>query len=158
MARAFKRLIFTLMSMISRYDPRGGIADFWQEFRKPTPYRWPVLAVSMLMTGSLIWLFTHETVYNEPERPEVTFITTLPPGRTDAEITARNAENQRVQDALARLDEQREEERKALYRSLGRATGLDVDAMEAEIRAEEAAEAARAAQEGAPQAADAAPR
>lgn len=133
------------MNNFSRYDPRGGIADFWHEFRKPTPYRWPVLALSALISGSLIWLFTHETVYSPPERPEVTFITTLPPGRTDAEIAAANTENQRVQDALARLDEQRAEERRELYRSLGRATGLDVDAMEAEIRAEEAAEAARAA-------------
>lgn len=149
------------MSMISRYDPRGGIADFWQEFRKPTPYRWPILAVSMLMTGSLIYLFTHETVYDAPERPEVTFITSLPPDRTDAEIAARNAENQRVQDALDRLDEQAAEERKDIYRSLGRATGIDVDAMEAEIRAEEAAEAARDAQaagRGEAPAADAAAR
>ena len=149
------------MSMISRYDPRGGITDFWQEFRKPTPYRWPALAVSMLITGSLIWLFTHETIYNEPERPEVTYITSLAPGRSDAEIAARNAENQRVQDALERLDEQAVEDRKDLYRSLGRATGLDVDAMEAEIRAQEAAERARAQAEqrpGAPAAADAAPR
>ncbi len=128
------------MSMITRYDPRSGMADFWSEFRRPNPYRWPILAVSMAMTGSLIWLFTHETVYAEPERPDVTFITSLPPGRSDAEIAARNAENQRVQDALERLDEEQVEMRKDIYRSLGRATGLDVDAMEAQIRADEANE------------------
>lgn len=133
------------MIKLNRYDPRGGIADFWHEFRRPTPYRWPALALSALLTGSLIYLFTHETVYSPPERPEVTFISTLAPGRSDADIAAANAENQRVQDALERLDAARAEETKDIYRSLGRATGLDVDAMEAQIRAEEAAEAARPA-------------
>ena len=136
------------MSMITCYDPRGGIADFWHEFRKPTPYRWPILAASALLTGSLIYLFTHETVYSPPESPNVTFISSLPPGRSDAEIAAANAENQRVQDALTRLAEERAEARKDMYRDLGRATGLDVDAMEAQIRAEEAAERARAEQSG----------
>lgn len=143
--------------MISRYDPRGGIADFWHEFTRPNPYRWPILAVSALITGSLIYLFTHETVYAEPERPTVTYITTLAEGRSDADIAASNAENQLVQDALRRLDEQRAEQRKEIYRSLGRATGLDVDAMEAEIRAEEAA-AAQAEQQGVNRPANAAPR
>lgn len=145
------------MSMINRYDPRGGIADFWHEFRRPNPYRWPILAVSALLTGSLVWLFTHETIYAPPERPDVTYITSFAPGRSDAEIAAANAENQRVQDALDRLDEQRAERRKDIYRALGRATGLDVDAMEAEIRAEEAAERARE-QQGASAPADAEPR
>ena len=41
-----------------------------------------------------------------------------------------------------------EEEKKQLYRDLGRATGIDVDAMEAEIEAERAAE--EAAEEAGP--------
>lgn len=138
------------MGMISRYDPRGGVADFWAVFRQPNPYRWPILLVSAVITGSLMWLVTHETIYAPPERPTVTYITTFAEGRSDAEIAAANAENQRVQDALNRLAAEREEATKEIYRELGRATGLDVDAMEARIRAEEAAErqAAQTAQEG----------
>lgn len=136
--------------MISRYDPRGGIADFWEVFRQPNPYRWPILAASALITGSLIWLVTHETIYAPPERPTVTYITTFADGRTDAEIAARNAERQQVQDALNRLRAEQEETSRELYRQLGRATGLDVDAMEARIRAEEEAAQRQAAQEGNP--------
>ncbi|TCD04133.1 hypothetical protein EYB45_09110 [Erythrobacteraceae bacterium CFH 75059] len=127
------------MGMISRYDPRGGLADFWRVFRRPDPLRWPILAASAMLTGTMLYIFAPATMYAEPARPEITYVTSFAPDRTEEEIAAAIAENQRVQDALRRLEEQRVEERKAIYRSLGRATGLDVDAMEARIRAEEAA-------------------
>ena len=125
----------------SRYNPVGGFQDFWDEFRKPNPYRWPVLLVSMTITGSLVYVFGQERVYVPPERPNVTYITSFEPGRTDAEIQQSNQENQRNQDAIRALEERQIERRRELYRQLGRATGVDVDAMEAEIEAERSAEA-----------------
>lgn len=124
----------------NRYNPVTGIGDFWAEFKKPTPYRWPVLIVSALITGSLIYVFGQERYYVPPERPSVTYITSFEPGRTDAEIQQSNEENQRNQDAIRALEQRQIERRQELYRQLGRATGLDVDAMEAEIAAEEARE------------------
>jgi hypothetical protein len=92
-----------------------------------------VLAVAVLLTGGLLYQFTRERVRIPPPAPEVTYISTFEPGRTDAEIAASNLANQKKQDRLKAEQAQREEKVKDAYRALGRATGLDVDAMEREI-------------------------
>ena len=132
------------MSFLRRFDPREGIADFWSEFRKPNEYRWPVLLVSIAVTGTMLYAFTRERVVVPPAAPEVTYITSFAPDRTDAEIVEANLEGQARKDAIEAELARREERRKELYRTLGRATGLDVDEMEAEIRAQEEAEATEA--------------
>ena len=178
------------MRMIQRLNPVPGLADFWAEFKRPNPYRWPVLAGSAVLTGSLMfmltdhavsmnWLvgavlalvggvvlaallaervkirigvlavaalmtcglvyqFTRERVRIPPRPPEVTYISTFEPGRSDADIAASNLANQKEQDRLRAEQKAREEKAKDAYRALGRATGIDVDAMEREIARDEA--------------------
>jgi len=128
------------MSFITRFNPKPAAADFWSEFSKPQPYRIPILLASCAATGLLIYSFTQEKVVLPPERPEVTYITTFAPGRTDDEIRAANLANQERQDAIAERIAAREERKRELYRALGRASGMDVEAMEAEIAEQEAAE------------------
>lgn len=131
------------MSFWRRISPRRAVADFANEWRQPNPYRWPILGVSIAATFFILMVFLPEDQRIEPRAPEITWITTYAPGRSDAEIAASNLANQRRQDELEARRAAREELRKSLYRELGRATGLDVDAMEAEIAREEAEEAAR---------------
>lgn len=132
------------MSYWSRISPRGAIGDIVELWRSPQPYRWQVLAVSVTLTFTLMLFFIPESQRKAPARPEVTYITTWQDGRTDAEIIASNLENQaRKEEAAAEL-EARIERRKALYRALGRATGLDVDEMEREALAEQRREEAAA--------------
>ena len=139
------------MRFTSRFNPSEGISDFWTEIRRPTPYRWPVLGLSLLCTFALLFWVTKERVLVPPEPPKVSFISTFAQGRTDAEIIASNLENQKRKERLAAEQVKRDEEVKAAYRALGRATGLDVDAMERKIAAEKAAEeAARKAQKASP--------
>lgn len=178
------------MRMIQRLNPGPGLADFWTEFKRPNPYRWPVLGGSALLTGSLLfmltdravsmnWLvgavlaliggvvlaavlaehvririgvlgvaalmtsglvyqFTRERVRIPPAPPEVTYISTFEQGRSDADIAASNLANQKEQDRLRADQKAREEKAKDAYRALGRATGIDVDAMERQIAREEA--------------------
>lgn len=131
------------MRLSSRYNPSGGIKDFWNEIRRPTPYRWPIVFVSMLCTLGLMYWVVSESVLVAPERPKVSFISTFEPGRTDAEIVASNIANQQRNDRLAAEQAERDEAVKDAYRALGRATGIDVDAMERDIAREKAAEDAR---------------
>ena len=126
----------------SRFNPRTGIADFWHEFRKPNPYRWPILLASALPIGLIMYWATDEAVFIPPAAPDVTYITSFAPDRTDEEIVASNIANQERKDALAARRAEIEEQKRQMYRDLGRATGVDVDAMEAEIEAERAAEEA----------------
>ena len=131
------------MRLSTRFNPVGGIQDFWSEFTRPNPYRWPILAVSLLCTFSLLFWVTKERVIGPPARPEVTFISTFAEGRTDEEIVASNLANQQLQDRIREEQAVREEEVREMYRTLGRASGLDVDAMEAEIAADRARQEAR---------------
>lgn len=126
----------------TRFNAVGGINDFLQEWRKPTPHRWPILGAAILMSGSLFFWLAGENYYYPPEQPKVTYITTFAEGRTDEEIRASNLENQRLKDERAAEQAELLERRRELYREVGAATGLDVDAMEARIKEEEAAEAA----------------
>lgn len=127
------------MRMINRFNPTSGALDFWNEFRKPTPHRWPILGVSVLMTFGLMYHITSESALVPPRPPEVTYIASFAANRDDAEIIASNIENQKNQDAVAALLEQGEERKRELYRTLGRASGMDVDEIEREAAKERAA-------------------
>ena len=142
------------MSLISRLNPKEGIADFWSEFTRPNPYRWPILAVSIgITTGLMLWI-TQDNVVGPPVPYEVDYITTFQDGRSEAAIMAENEANQRRKDELERILAEREERKKELYRALGRAAGMDVEAIEREAAQDaarvqdEAARERRALSEG----------
>ena len=129
----------------SRFNPANGFADFWNEIRRPNPYRWPILFLSILPVAGMLWWGVNSTVYGEPERPRITYITTLDAARSDAEIMAENRANQEIKD-LREAEEARIAQRKReMYKALGRAAGMDVEEIERKAEAERAAEAAAAA-------------
>ena len=128
-----------------RFAARGAFEDLLEYWRQPTPYRWQIVGVSVALTFTIMILFIPESERAEPRRPDVTFISTFDPNRTDAEIVASNIENQRRQDErAARLEEIAQRKREA-YEALGRASGFDVDAMKEQIERDRAAEEAAAA-------------
>jgi hypothetical protein len=129
----------------SRFNPVPGFADLWNELRRPTPYRWPILALSVLPAALILYWATSQVEYKAPERPKVIYVTTFDPDRSDAEIIASNRANQEVKDLRAAEEERIAREKRAMYKALGAATGLDVDAMERKAEASRAAE--RAAEE-----------
>jgi hypothetical protein len=129
----------------SRFNPASGLADFWTEIRRPQPYRVPILIMSILPVAGMLYWGMNSTVYGEPERPKVTYITTLEPARTDAEIMAENIANQEVKDLRAAEQARIAERKRELYKSLGKAAGMDVEAIERKAEAERAAEEAAAA-------------
>jgi hypothetical protein len=131
------------------------VSDLVEAWRQPTPYRWQILGLSVALTFTMMVLLIPESTRVPPRRPDVTFITTFAPGRTDAEIAASNLENEKRQEKLEAERLAREEERKERARILGRATGIDVDKLEAQMKrrlaaqeaAQEEARRARAASE-----------
>ena len=110
--------------------PRRAAVDFAEHWKQPTPHRWQVLGVAMALTFAMIMLAIPESQRIPPAKPDVTYITTLAPDRTLAEIEASNIANQARKDRRAALLAEREERRRENFRALGRATFLDVDALE----------------------------
>jgi len=131
----------------SRFNPAPGAKDFWNEIRKPNPYRWPILFVSCMPLALIFYWLSSETVYMTPEKPRITYITTYAPDRTDDEIIASNLENQEVKELREEAEADLASRKREIYKALGAGIGMDVDEIERrgdERRAaEEAAEQAR---------------
>jgi hypothetical protein len=121
-------------------DPVGAIADFRTVFQQAGRNRWRIAAVAAACTFAVFSLIFQEEYRIEPRRPEVTFITSFAPGRSDAEIAASNAENERYQAKLRAEQAKREEEVRNMYKTIGRASGMDVEAIEKKAAADRAAE------------------
>ena len=130
------------MRISPKYDVAGGIGDFWNEIRRPQPYRIPILIASCAFPAFMLYFFAQERVFVPPAAPDVVYITTFAPDRSEDDIVASNLENQERKEARERLFEARMQKRREMYRALGQATGIDTDKMEAEIAAEKAREEA----------------
>ena len=118
------------------------VKDFGEQWKQPTPHRWQILGVAVAATFCVFMLFVPKSQRSAPRPPDVIYISTFEESRTEAEIIASNCANQRLQNQLEALLAANAERRREMYRALGRATFVDVDAMEEEIEREEAAEAA----------------
>ena len=121
------------MSFWRQISPRGAASDFVHEWRRPNPYRWRVLGVSVAATFAMMVVLIPGSERIEPRPPEITWITTFRPDRTEAEIVASNIENQKRKDKLAAERAERAERKRQAARALARASGFDPDELEEEF-------------------------
>ena len=126
-------------------SPGGAIRDFAEVWRQAGKNRWRIGAAAAACTFGLFAIMWQEEVRGLPPAPKITYITTWSEHRTDAEIIASNIANQKRKDRLAAEQAARDAEVREIYKSLGRATGMDVDAIEKKAEADRAAEAAKKA-------------
>jgi hypothetical protein len=129
---------FTRMSFLGQVSFNGalwGLVEQWQI----NPYRWRVLAVSILLTAGVLYGFIPATQKAPPKPFDVVYISTFEDGRTDEQIVESNAANQEVQDGYREIEQERLRIRREFAEAVGRATGVDVDKMKAEAAREEAA-------------------
>lgn len=126
-----------------KVNPRGAIADFREVWRQAGRNRWRFAVLSAIVTTAIFSVIWQEGAIGPPIRPTIDYITVWDPHRTDAEIMASNIANQKRKDRLAAEQAARDEEVRQMYKTIGRASGMDVDAIEAKAKADEAA-AARA--------------
>ena len=121
-------------------SPKGAIADLIAVFRDAGSRRWPILAVSLLITTALFSGLAGEQGRVLPRPPHIIYITQFRTGRSDAEIRAENIVNQRRKERLAEEQRKYDEETRTLYKAVGRASGFDVDKMDRDARAQNAAD------------------
>lgn len=133
------------MAFWRNINPTGALADFVTVYRQAGKNRLPISIASLLITTGLFTALTHESWRKPEARPEITYITSWIGHRSDEEIIASNLANQKYQDRLAAEQAKREEDVRNIYKAVGRASGMDVDAIEKQAAADEAAAKARAA-------------
>ena len=124
-------------------DVGGAVGDFITVFRNTGPNRWRFAALAAVPPVAIFTVFMHEEARGKPPRPEITYITSWRGDRSMAEIERSNIANQRIKDRIAALEAKRAEDEQRMYMALGRASGLDVDAMKRQADADKAAHEAK---------------
>jgi hypothetical protein len=129
--------------------PTSLVTDFIIVWKQAGVHRWRIALVSAACTVGLFSVWWQEEAIGPQAPPEVTFITTFDPSRSDAEIMETNIANQKVKEQLAAEQAERDEQVRELYKTVGRISGMDVEKIEREAQAERAAreEAERQARE-----------
>ncbi len=138
------------MSIWRNINPTGAIGDFIAVWRSAGRMRWRFALLAIAVSGTLLSLVAREEERIEPRPPHIEYITSWRADRSEAEILASNAANARRQKQLAADQAKRDEEVRNIYKAIGRASGMDVDAIERQAKADAAASAAAAAAKTAP--------
>jgi hypothetical protein len=125
-----------------KVNPVGAIADFREVYRQAGSNRWRFAAAAAAMTFAVFAVMWQEEVRGPPPGPTVTIIKSWRADRSIAEIRRTNLENQAKKERLAAEQAVRDEEIRNIYKSVGRASGMDVDTIEKQAAADRAAEAA----------------
>ncbi|MCJ1962842.1 hypothetical protein [Novosphingobium mangrovi (ex Hu et al. 2023)] len=122
--------------------PTGMLADFRFVWQQAGTNRWRIAAISAACTFAIFYMMAGQEGSAPHPPPKVTWIATLPEGRTDEEILKENIANQKAKEELAFEQAKRDKEVREIYKTLGRWSGMDVDRIAREAEAEQAAEEA----------------
>jgi hypothetical protein len=128
------------MSIWKNVDPVGAIADFRTVFEQAGKNRWRIAVLAAAMTIGTFSVMFQEEHRILPRTPKITYITSWRADRDNAEIVATNRANQVFQDRVKVEQAKREAEVREIYKKIGRYSGMDVDAIEAKAKADQAAE------------------
>ena len=121
-------------------NPTGMVADFIEVWKQAGNNRWRIAGVSAACTFAVFYLMALQGGEAPHPPPKVTYISVLPDHRTDAEIEASNRKNQQVREYWDREQEKRDEQVRDIYKTIGRLSGMDVDAITKKADAERAAQ------------------
>src|SRR3546814_1714666 len=116
------------------------IADFLLVWQQAGQHRWRIFALSAACTFAVFYLMAQQGGEAPHPPPKVIYISTLPAHRTDEEIMAENLANQKRKEAWLAEQAKRDKQVRDIYRTIGRASGMDVDKIERDAAAEKAAE------------------
>lgn len=123
-------------------NPTGAISDFLIVFREAGRSRWWISLVALGLTVGTFSTMAGESWKKKRALPEITYITSWPSDRTEAETKAFIAENQQRKDVLEAQQQAADAEARKLWKTLGRVSGMDVEKIDAQASKERAAEQA----------------
>ena len=127
------------MSFMRKINPTGAISDFRNVFRDAGPSRWRNMILAALCTfGTFGVMAITQNWTGERRLPEITYINSWPEDRTEAETKAFIAANQKQTDARAKDEAEATAEAQKLWMAVGRASGMDVDAIKKQADADAA--------------------
>jgi hypothetical protein len=134
-------------NFLRRFNPLNALGDLGHELATPYEHRFKFMALALALTFAIFSVIWQEGDAGLPLPPKVVYVESLAPGRSDAEIVAGNVAATKAGRAADAEKAASAERIRQMYKTLGEASGMDVDEIEAKAEAERAAEARqRAAQ------------
>ncbi len=131
-------------------NPLAAARDLGNELARPVPYRWPLMGVAAASTFAVFSVIYQEGSVGMPLPPKVIYFESWLGERSDQEIIAGNIAATEARKAREAEKAASAERIRQMYKALGRASGMDVDAIEAKAKAEEKAEPAPPSESAAP--------
>ena len=128
--------------ILRRLNPIRALGDLGEQLSTPYPHRFKIILAALAVTGTLFSLIWQEGGAGIPHPPQITYIQSLDPNRSEAEIVAGNIAATKAARAQEAEEAAGEERIRQMYKTLGRVSGMDVDKIEAKAKADRAAEAA----------------
>ena len=122
-------------------SPGGALTDLRTVYREAGPRRWLFAAAAACVTGSIFFLMTQQEGRGPPRPNTVIFFDSWRADRSDAEIRKHILAVQKQTDKDNAEEALRAEDVRQMYKTLGRMSGMDVDAIERQANADRAAEA-----------------
>ena len=139
--------------ILRRLNPISAMGDLGKELSRPHPHRFKIMAAAASVTLGLFSVIWQEGGAGIPLPPKITYVQSFEPGRSEAEIVAGNVAATKASRAVEAEEAASAERVRQMYKTLGRVSGMDVDKIEAEAKADREAEAAaKAAGNGMPKA------
>jgi hypothetical protein len=124
------------MSFIKHIRPAGAVTDIIALWRQTGRERYLILAAACVPAALLFYMFQEDSKRkSEAPPPQIIYVESWSADRSMEDILADQAERQQLRAQAA-------EQRRETYKALGRAVGMDVEAIEREAAAQRAAEAA----------------
>jgi hypothetical protein len=136
-----------MKAFFRRARPDLAWRDLRDQLREPRPYRWHFMALAAAMTFAVFSVMFQEGAKGPPPPPEIVYIESWRADRSDAEIIATNIAATKARKEREAAEAASRERIRQMYKTLGEMSGMDVDKIEREAKAEEAREAAAKAKE-----------
>lgn len=124
-------------------NPVAAISDIKEVVRQAGDNKWRIGLAAAATTLFLFWSLTHESWRVPQEKPKIIYINSWYADRSEEQTKANIEKNQKLKDALKADQDKRDEAVKNIYRQIGKASGMDTDAIERKAQADTAAERAR---------------
>ena len=123
-------------------NPLTAARDLRNELVRPVPHRWPLMGVAAASTFAVFSVMYQEGSVGMPLPPKIIYFESWLGERSDSEIIAGNIIATKARKAREAEEAASAERVRQMYKALGRASGMDVDAIEARAKSDQA-EAAR---------------
>ncbi len=132
--------LFSPRSFAKNVSPGGAISDLITVFRDAGRNRWLFMIPAAMVTTGIFSVMAAEGGRGPPRQHKIIYISTFRPDRTEAEIISSNITNQKRKEAEAVALAKRAEDVRQMYKTLGRMSGMDVDAIEKQAKADQEAD------------------